>query len=499
MKPSMNKNTPLEIELKLSVHTSAPSKLVQLLKKTALLSPIVESRQQLHNVYFDTPNQALRQARMALRLRRIGLSQSPQWIQTLKTGGASTSALSRRGEWETPVQDEQLSLPALRDSPWSSFDPDGTVFSALTAAFITRFVRTTWVVAAQDGSVVEVALDLGAIMADNHTAPICELEFELLSGHASALFEVAQDIAQVVAVIPCSRSKAERGYALAQNTLGRPLRSAPPALTKHLTLHDAARRVLGEALGQFNANLDSLRITASPEVVHQARVGWRRFKSALTLFKAPLSGSPTPPWTGLRPLLEAMGALRDLEAVTTDTLTHLKHSYLDGNAHRAKAWEAMHLLLQREIDRRRQVVLTALQAPAAGSALLTLTRWLEELAQQQQHAVPSQKQHKALRSWAELRMERLDKRLNKALKTQETTQDRHRIRILAKRLRYGIEALQPLLPKRAQRWHRRATQLQTSLGFERDVCQAAALVANLKIDRGLAEFLRGFAASQSLR
>lgn len=71
-------------------------------------------------------------------------------------------------------------------------------------------------------------------------------------------------------------------------------------------------------------------------------------------------------------------------------------------------------------------------------------------------------------------------------------ESQHRARILAKRMRYGLEALHDLLPrKRANRWLQQATRLQTDIGLARDLMQAHALVAQLGLEQGLAEFLRG--------
>src|ERR1035437_1927268 len=74
----------------------------------------------------------------------------------------------------------------------------------------------------------------------------------------------------------------------------------------------------------------------------------------------------------------------------------------------------------------------------------------------------------------------------------------HRTRILAKRLRYGIEALRPLLPKQhTEDWYQHAIELQDHIGRVRDVMQACALVARLNADPDLMEFLRGFSAARS--
>ena len=64
-------------------------------------------------------------------------------------------------------------------------------------------------------------------------------------------------------------------------------------------------------------------------------------------------------------------------------------------------------------------------------------------------------------------------------------------------MRYSSEAMQPLLPKkRSQRWHKQANELQLSIGAERDVSLAITLVAKLKIETGVLDFLRGVAVGR---
>ena len=87
-----------EIELKLALPTNDPAALAARLARSPLLARRKATRQHLHNVYYDTPEQDLRQALMALRIRTIGTESQPQWVQTLKIGGTSDSALGQRGE-----------------------------------------------------------------------------------------------------------------------------------------------------------------------------------------------------------------------------------------------------------------------------------------------------------------------------------------------------------------------------------------------------------------
>ena len=105
-----------------------------------------------------------------------------------------------------------------------------------------------------------------------------------------------------------------------------------------------------------------------------------------------------------------------------------------------------------------------------------------------------------MRRWARQRIDRLHKQLKRALKDVDDPQSQHRARILSKRLRYGIEALKALLPKRhTRRWHPKALALQTGIGAARDMLNAAALAAHPGKDAGLAEFLRGVAVGQQSR
>ena len=497
MKPAPPAHPGEEIELKLALPGSDPSSLGRRLAGTPILARRKATHLQLHNVYYDTPEQDLRRQRVALRIRRVGGDAHPQWLQTLKTGGRGDSALSQRGEWETPVPDAALSATALEATPWSTIDPHGTVWAALAPCFATTFERTRWLVRRRDGSAVEVALDIGHIVAGDKRAPICELELELVAGSPAALFTVAQQIARTLAVLPVTTSKAERGYALAQDTLDQPLRAQPPKLSSRLTLHETMRRVLGEMFCQFTANLNALRNSDDPEVVHQARVGWRRFKSAVRLFKPALGANTPPPWQPMQALLSILGELRDLDVARNETLPPLGDVYAGGDARRAAAWQAMTQAVAQATTLQRKAMRYALQEPAVGATLLAATQWLDGLSTSAAPADALPEKNVSLRRWARRRMVRLHEDLQRARQQTDSPEQLHRVRILAKRVRYGVEALRALLAaKHTQRWYEQAVRLQTGIGATRDIMQAGAIVAGLETDRGVVEFLRGVAVGR---
>ena len=489
---------PEEIELKLALPTTDPLGLARRLARTPLLARRKPTQQPLHNIYYDTPGQDLYEERVVLRLRRVGSSTDPQWRQTLKMGGRSDSALSHRGEWEVPLAGAELSRDALEATPWPEFDPDGSLFEALSPCLVTAFERTSWLVRRRGGSVVEVSLDIGQIVAGNQCAPLCELELELVAGEPSALFEVAQQLARSVAVLPLNVSKGERGYALLQDRLMQPLRARPPVLAEGMTLPLAAQSVLREMFCQFTSNLNLLGQTDDPQVLHQARVGWRRFKSAVRLFKPVLATAQLPDWQPLAPLLGLIGELRDIDVARTETLPPLADAYCADNMQRAEKWQAMLQALSNAAGLQRQSIAQALEVPAVGATLVSITQWLEDLPRQTGPADHDAKtSRRLLRRWARQRIRRLHRNLKRAQKDNADPESLHRARLLAKRLRYAIQALQPVLSQRqTKRWLTQAIQLQTNIGSARDLQQASVLAARLDVDLGLAEFLRGFAAGR---
>jgi triphosphatase len=178
---------------------------------------------ELTNVYFDTPDCALAEARSALRLRRT----PEQWLQTYKTLGTSKAGLSSRHEWEMPVKGEALEIDALVAACDDQAARDTLQAAApdLIALFKTDFRRIVWDIE-REGSHIEVALDFGAITADvdgtTRSEDISELELELKSGEVDALSTLAAELRGAFpGCDPEDLSKAERGYQLRTNPEGK--------------------------------------------------------------------------------------------------------------------------------------------------------------------------------------------------------------------------------------------------------------------------------------
>jgi CHAD domain-containing protein len=305
---------------------------------------------------------------------------------------------------------------------------------------------------------------------------------------------MARQIASAVAVLPLGISKSQRGFALADNAQDQPTRARPPALASETPVDEAAHRVLHEILHHFNANLHTLLTSDDPEVVHQARVAWRRLKTALALFKQSPLVQAAPALQALKPLLKELGKLRDLEVANLQTLPMLANAYVAGSPKRKAHWQALQEAMASATQGQHQRVRQTLFDPAVGATLLALTEWLEITGTPTQPANDSAVQTQNLRAWARLRIERLQTQLKGSQNKTVKPDHLHRTRILAKRLRYGVETLRDVLPKRrAQRWHRQAAHLQNAMGAERDLQQALRLAKRLKAHATLLAFLRAVA------
>lgn len=201
----------METELKLSLNETDLPRLLghPLLTQTG-------ATQRLLNTYFDTPDLALQQRRMAVRERLAG----DQWLLTVKTAGQSQNGLSRRQEWEAPTTPGALQFDTLVDDTALATELMA-MRPHLKALFCTDFERQRWVLSHADAQ-IEVALDQGRIHVPgtDRQETLLELELELLSGPESALLALADVLRRTpqgpVGLTPSDASKAQRGMALWQ-------------------------------------------------------------------------------------------------------------------------------------------------------------------------------------------------------------------------------------------------------------------------------------------
>jgi triphosphatase len=268
-----------EIELKLSISPENVARLARFkYLKSASRRRAVTAK--LYSIYYDTPEFALRDQGVALRLRRAG----SRWVQTLKTAGRVEAGLHQREELETPLPAQILNYTVLSRSNAAPVLADPALPFKLRPVFVTEFKRTTRQLAPVAGSKIEFCLDRGVVSTEDAQLPISEIELELKSGPPSALLDFALGLLEHVPLRLEAASKAERGYALAAGLLAAPVKASAPALLPSMSVAEAFRTVVFACIAHLQANERGLLETDDAEYLHQARVALRRLRSALSVF-----------------------------------------------------------------------------------------------------------------------------------------------------------------------------------------------------------------------
>ncbi|HEY9147138.1 MAG TPA: CHAD domain-containing protein [Thiobacillus sp.] len=468
---------PMEIELKLAL---PPQQAAAFLKRMARRRS-VPAQLTLLTRYFDTPDFALSAQGVALRVRRVGR----RWLQTLKTEGERQGGLSRRVEFEMPVR---------RGVPdWNRFPPEALAYvpdalrEHVVPVFETRFHRTAWLLKGKGGAQIEVALDVGAVVAGERSQPICEIELELKSGQPDALFALALEWAAAFDCLPFDISKAERGVRLAHGIEDAPVKSVPLALDDGMGVEEGFAAIVQACLAQFQANLPGVLASGDIEYVHQARVALRRLRAVLRLFRD-ACGLPPDLLEGLRALAAALGPARDWDVLCSETLPAIAPHYPD-----AESWQRGMQVLEAHRIAVRTAMRDALTQARPGAWLLAMQRWLLQhgwrVSVSGETAPAAQRfvQLAPLDAWVHRALQKGHRPIVRGARDFDKLSpvQCHALRIAIKRQRYAAEFFQTLFDgKRQARYLAVLRDAQDSLGRANDAHIASGLLAAADVDAG---------------
>lgn len=185
-----------------------------------------------------------------------------------------------------------------------------------------------------------------------------------LSGDAEAVREAALVIAGAVPVNLPLASLAAEGIALATGWVPGPRRSGAPDLPDTAqTVTEALVHIMGHLLDVLLWHAG--RLDHGPEAVHQMRVAVRRARSAVSMFRSAFApGALEPMRAALKTLNERLGATRDWDVFTGETLPAIREALPDDERLARLAGAA---------DRRRREYHKALQAWIGSQAFRLLT------------------------------------------------------------------------------------------------------------------------------
>jgi triphosphatase len=480
----------METELKLLIAPAdvAVFRRLALLRELAVAKPVTHVQR---TTYFDTPQLRLKEHQMELRVRRIGRV----FIQTLKADGQAAAGLHQRQEWEVRPPSGQPQVEPLialvgANSTWAKVLGS---CQSLAPIFNSEVRRTVWHLRWAQETEVELVLDQGELRQGDQHTPISEVELELKSGSAGALFDLALRLQQEIPLRIGNISKAARGHALMAPVANAVAKAHPVVLNRNVSVEAGFQVIVGNCLAQMQGNEASVMHGSTPEGIHQMRVGLRRLRSALRLFAAWISLPPTLQlelaWLG-----NELGAARDADVLADSTLPKVIEA----------CPQETDLLLLRQTasvlaDRLRQQAAQAVASVRYSRLMLGLVGWLQTMRWQASLddtalaalAEPLAKHTARILQRRHQKLMRSGKRL-----AQGTPHEHHQLRIAAKKARYATEFFQSFYPAgRAKPYLKRLAALQDALGWLNDAAVADLLLRELQNSHpdlaGVACFTRG--------
>ncbi len=445
------------------------------------------TRHRMAATYYDTRDKELRRRTFALSVRRDG----GRLFETLEAIPPAATASGERPVWQIPLA---RAAPDLR--PLAGIDGvDGLADQRLTPVFTCR-LRRSRAVLEPDGAAVAVSFDEGEIRTrGGRTLPVSEIELELEQGTPDAVFKLARAFAAQVPLRVELRSKAMRGYALAEReatrTASATTKFGKVQLERRMTVEDAFAAILRRCLAHLLAN-EPAAFGGQAEGVHQMRVALRRLRVALALFKAML------------PDAERKWALGEVK-------------WLMGALGRARNWDVVAVLVARvreRMDRDRDLAVlagaieseqrrayaglrAALGARRYTQFALGLMDWIETRSWRRPGALhTSILQASPVGRLADRVLERrYRKARNRARHVGRLDAARlHSLRIALKKLRYAADSFASIYAAKAvRRYVKYLETLQDDLGLLNDVASSEKLLQTLVERRAAPALMRGLA------
>lgn len=430
------------------------------------------TRKHLKSIYYDTPERTLRRNGLSLRVRQSGA----RFVQTVKLESAGDPL--RRGEWEASVPsadpDLALAMPFIPEELRSEIEHDG-----LEAVFIADIHRHERILDMPTGT-IEIAFDHGSLKAGSWSQPVSEIELELKAGSAAAVYDLALRLSEHGPVKPSIRSKSARGHDLAADAPPGARKPGKLRLDPAVALDDAFATILRACLHHLLQSLPAAEDGRDAEGIHQLRVSLRRLRAAFDLMRM---AGPLSRLEALRAeakwLAQGLSAARDWDIFRKNTLPEIA-----GACPSIGGFETLgEVAEQRRTDAYRKVRYV-LADRRCTSFILGLGAWIEtrgwrsesppeSLGQLAGPAADFARQLLAAQHAKVLKRGRHFKSLN--------PDERHRLRLAVKKLRYIAEFLLPLSGPRkaAKRFADKLADFQEELGGYNDMAVTAKLLAGL--------------------
>jgi triphosphatase len=466
-----------EVELKLAMGEDEAARLLghPLIERWGVGKPRVR---RLSSVYYDTPERDLSRRGVGLRVRREGR----RLVQTIKAEAAGNGSVLARVEDEAEVAGRRPDPSKVKSAAFRRLLRGDGVGERLRPVFCAEISRTTRLLRLDDGTEIELAVDLGEIRNGADFVPVREVELEIKRGAPARLYEVALALADGADGIAIeTESKAARGFGLGGAVAPHARKAGAIRLRPEMAATEAFRAIARDCVAQILGSQACALRGEEPEGVHQMRVGARRLRSALSLFRAYIPNDKRRAVNdGLRWLGQQLSPARDWDVFLAGRLRprlaaapddpELRRALADAEAERAEAYDNL-----RKVLRSRRYT----------ELMLNLLAWIEA------DAAPAEDDSAAATAAGEAARKILKKRHRRFRKdgnglVRMNAEELHELRKDAKKLRYAAEFFGSLAAdgKAAKAYVKALKRLQDELGAANDDATAHRLEARLAERRG---------------
>ncbi len=432
------------------------------------------SSRDLVTVYFDTTDHKLRQRGLSLRIRKVGGA----YVQCVKQAYKQLGGISVRTEWEGPVPRNEPAISVIEDKSLRRLIRRAGV-EHLQPVFRTEVQRSSQKLELDDDSKVTLDIDVGEIVAENASEPICEFELELESGLPGRLFDLASEIRKVVPFRLSTTSKASRGYALLTQDEFQPRRYVKFDLAKDTTVEQAMIDLVQHCINHLQANEAVVMRTDDAEGIHQMRSALRRLRAALRLFKPSLPKDQYG-WAVAEAkwLTAELSAVRAWDVFADEFVAPVAQLFGD-------ELDLSELMAAVEHARResRGRARAAIGTERYTEFLLRLTAWLSNYAWRDQPVTEgAARLLDPINDHYALLLQKQDRNVRKQGRNIENLSEAglHELRLGIKGLSYALDLFESLHPKKRVKGYRRHLgDLQDELGYLSDVAAADTLLREL--------------------
>jgi triphosphatase len=468
----MASSKPTEVDVgEVALTLAAVSEHLQELKQFLAMAPgsSIRSDETLTSTHYDSDDQALCRHGLGLSIHEAGGTH----VQTVKSIGLPPGDPLSQDEWAEAIAGDQPDLTTPAAGPRL-----GAVVAAdrLRPLFTTSLRRTIVELESGAGGRIEAVIDDGEIrdIASDAAAPLCEIA--LKGGDRAALYGLALRLLEVAPLRIETRSTPERGHGLIlPGGWASPMHAKPVALSAGMTAECVLQAVGRGCVAHLLRNEPAV-LAGQAEGIHQMRVAARRLRAALSALK-PMIPPEQHQWylAELKWLADALAPARNWDVFAAELVRPVERA-LPVEAELKRLAEAAEQRRRSAYEQAREAVTSRRYA----ATLLKLAHWLEVRGWRDQPA--SEQAVLLFAPIGEVAPALIERRWRRARKRSRrfgelSHQQRHKLRISLKKLRYTIEFLEDLFDGRAVKaLEKQLKPLQEDLGRFNDVRTAHRLV-----------------------